>query len=1541
MVTLGKQSSSSNAQSYYQENAQENYYTKDDSYKAHWFGEGAKTLELGKDLKKEDFNNVLHGRNKNGEQLLELKKSDFNKNGDRIRAGQDITFSAPKSISIALEMSKAYDNKKLEKTLLNAHQKAVKTALEHIENDYIATREQINGVRKQIETKNMVAALFVHDTSRGVNQDIAPDLHTHAFVANLTQKKDRTWKSLETKPIFQNQKEIGAYYRSELASNLIKEGFKIEVTDSKQGFYEIDGFTREAIETFSPRREQILEKVEELKKDEKNLGLSDAEIKQKANNKTRESKSNNPSREEILENNKVKFEKLGLNIDFLNNLNKNKEENQNLVTAKNVLYLAIQNLEDKEAVFTKSNLLQEASKISLNYAIPASSIEKELENFKEFELIKLEKDTYTTKKILDYENKIINSLKEGKNKIETNLSKEEAIKKVEKFSKNKEEKGENPLTKGQKKAVVSILSTKDKIIGVQGYAGVGKTTMLKALNSLKDGKTILHGLAFTGKAASEVEKEGLKAETLASFLIREMNAVNNGTLLGLRVKDKDNKIISDEIDNNKNSAKRTNKNAKKISVKNLIKDVSNIPSFLRQKNSLKNFLNNKEGGLNPLLNQEENSVNRFLNGNKLKLGDVIEDEKFIEKGSKIILTVDEASTLNTKDTANLMNFIKKAENLGVDVQLIFIGDDGQQKAVGAGDAFNLLMRNEMNIIEMEENVRAKTELLKEVNKDFHKQNFALAFDRLDKAKKVVQLSDKKAINRIVEDYVKDLKESKDTLIVTTLNEDKNKINESVRKKLKDLSLISKEDFSFTVKDSDEVEAKKDFSNGEKILFGKNDKKINVKNGQTGIIKSISAKGNIVVQMDNKEIKFNIINYPYLQSGYAVTTYKSQGLTSDNVIAYMPNKGINNSNNFYVAVSRAKNDVKIYTDLKKDPSLKNEKRVSQNGLLEKIVKSAQKFNATTYEEQKREEEERIKELKELGNPTKKQRETVFKISSTLNLDISNLKTYKDFSTFIKDNNEAYINKILDNKFEIVKNINDEIGGDLPNRDFKAYDDYIKENKDKISEFRNTLNKVAHIKKFEVLNKELELIDTLKKSNFNLGKEIQEELVFRQIKSEKIEERIEELQKKLRTTQNKTVRERIEENLKKENEKIKNLENPVEKEIKNLKDRLKEQKGKGSKELIKDLKILQTIKFNQQVQNRLNKILNKTSKRGRAVVTSDLNTILSNSKNKNEIKNFVKNIKTKKGEIKLDGYQFELNGKTANLIAGKLENSLNEQKGLNLISKEEFERGIRFAFVIRNKKNQISKSQLLNKGIDNNWLEENLESKKISEEINIIKFNETNLKNFNDLQNILKKEINFLKKEKGNEKLVDIKKDLINQIDFINKKDVENSKNNNEQKVEEKKENKEKREVKNDNLKEMKKFVTDFLNTLNSGKSYDITEMLNNKNLDLTSSLNQEENSVISFLNKNENQIDKTIKEAINKIKNSNFEKETKNIKNKAEKFVEKFQSKIKDKKEKAQEKTTKKNKTKDKNTKAKEQKENSKIEKYNEVKTEIGKDFLGR
>ena len=74
----------------------------------------------------------------------------------------------------------------------------------------------------------------------------------------------------------------------------------------------------------------------------------------------------------------------------------------------------------------------------------------------------------------------------------------------------------------RKEAVTLILSSKDRVVGVQGYAGTGKTTMLNRARALSEKNGYrLHGLAPSASAVKTLSAEaGIESETLQGFLAR-------------------------------------------------------------------------------------------------------------------------------------------------------------------------------------------------------------------------------------------------------------------------------------------------------------------------------------------------------------------------------------------------------------------------------------------------------------------------------------------------------------------------------------------------------------------------------------------------------------------------------------------------------------------------------------------------------------------------------------------------------------------------------------------------------------------------------------------------------------------------------------------------------------------------------------------------------------------------------------------------------------------------------------------------------------
>jgi ATP-dependent exoDNAse (exonuclease V) alpha subunit len=106
----------------------------------------------------------------------------------------------------------------------------------------------------------------------------------------------------------------------------------------------------------------------------------------------------------------------------------------------------------------------------------------------------------------------------------------------------------------------------------------------------------------------------------------------------------------------------------------------------------------------------------------------------------------------------------------------------------------------------------------------------------------------------------------------------------------------------------------EISRGDRIITLKNDKALNVKNGEMWQIEKISKDGTITIKNENKEKTFNIKDYNYLDHGYAVTVHKSQGMTVSKVI-YDASASRVNYNEVYTAVTRGKTEYSIYTDSK--------------------------------------------------------------------------------------------------------------------------------------------------------------------------------------------------------------------------------------------------------------------------------------------------------------------------------------------------------------------------------------------------------------------------------------------------------------------------------------------------------------------------------------------------------------------------------------------------------------------------------------------------
>src|SRR6202162_6436752 len=261
MLTISKPLSAGQARAYHHEefsNAQENYYSEADRIRGEWHGKLAEKWGLRGAVQEEQFRRLSDGQHPiTDEQLVrhQTAREYVNEHGKTVkamehRAGWDATFSAPKSVSLTALVGG-------DERVREAHRESVRVALDQLEH---YTQARIGGNHPPETTGKFIAAKFAHDTARPVDGYVAPQLHTHAVIFNLTERDNSQPRAIQPQSLFASQQFATAIYQSELTYKLRQLGY--EIATGRSGAPEIKGYTQEYLDASSPRSQQIREYLE-------------------------------------------------------------------------------------------------------------------------------------------------------------------------------------------------------------------------------------------------------------------------------------------------------------------------------------------------------------------------------------------------------------------------------------------------------------------------------------------------------------------------------------------------------------------------------------------------------------------------------------------------------------------------------------------------------------------------------------------------------------------------------------------------------------------------------------------------------------------------------------------------------------------------------------------------------------------------------------------------------------------------------------------------------------------------------------------------------------------------------------------------------------------------------------------------------------------------------------------------------------------------------------------------------------------------------
>lgn len=513
MLTISKPLSAGQAQTYHQKeftSREQNYWSQRGIIAGEWQGQLAGRLGLTGAVSAEDFAKLSQGQHpETGEQLVRQRASYEYQDSEgktiktmEHRAGWDATFSAPKSVSLTALVGG-------DDRVREAHRASVDMALQQLE---YYTQARIGGNNPPETTGKFIAAKFEHDTARPVDGYVAPQLHTHAVIFNLTERESAQARAIQPQSLFASQQFATAVYQSELMYRLKDLGY--EITVGRSGAPEIKGYTQEYLDASSPRSQQIREYLERTGRH----GREAAEI---AAHSTRDRKEIHSPAELMAAHRRLAGD-FGHQADAVVRAARERQQHQEkpantMDRARESLTFSRDKNFEREAVVDERALIRDGLRRGMGdvtYAQVRRNLNARIASgeFQSVERANMPGRQFTTAKTIAAEHEIISRVRDGRNQIDPVLPSLQAIA----FADQNQH-----LNRTQRSVVEDVLSSADRIQGIQGFAGSGKTTTLSVIRSAAEIQGYqVKGFAPTSRAARQLGEAGIEVGTLQGFLLR-------------------------------------------------------------------------------------------------------------------------------------------------------------------------------------------------------------------------------------------------------------------------------------------------------------------------------------------------------------------------------------------------------------------------------------------------------------------------------------------------------------------------------------------------------------------------------------------------------------------------------------------------------------------------------------------------------------------------------------------------------------------------------------------------------------------------------------------------------------------------------------------------------------------------------------------------------------------------------------------------------------------------------------------------------------
>ena len=455
--------------------------------------------------------------------------------------GYDVTFSVPKSVSVLWAIGSQEIRDRIEQIVESAAHRTLDTLQQHVP---LIRRGKGS---KQREFGDLVAATFLHFLNR--NQE--PQAHVHCVIANLAQAPDGKWFGVNSRLLHQWTPTLGRIFRCELAHELQQQlgvelyrpmqsaqtstvhpddrhhkstsGFaesQFATQDRREthkrpvSWFEIKGIPHELLQHFSSRRQEIEAQVER-----DGRSVTDTRARQAAAFSTRAVKEQDVELTRLFPKWKQAVRDLGFDPQKLPQsvLGHTAKPLSNREYDK-AFADSLKRLTEKHAHLADRDMVREVCEELQHRGVAADKLTKRILSDLERspQVIPLQASPeqprrYTTPEMWNLERALLDDIQQLKSRAGNVVSQRTTEKALR----------ENPLLSGEQRAAARKLLTKPQAIRViQGVAGAGKSTMLKAVAQSfhQDGFKVIGG-ALAGAAREELyRKTGINSRTVASYL---------------------------------------------------------------------------------------------------------------------------------------------------------------------------------------------------------------------------------------------------------------------------------------------------------------------------------------------------------------------------------------------------------------------------------------------------------------------------------------------------------------------------------------------------------------------------------------------------------------------------------------------------------------------------------------------------------------------------------------------------------------------------------------------------------------------------------------------------------------------------------------------------------------------------------------------------------------------------------------------------------------------------------------------------------------